>query len=668
MKNNVYLIVHGLIFFGCSLCCLIELNAQPKLQIAWDDGTPNLCQQAPGCSGCFGTLPVNIGDVEASLNKSVTIDITNTQSASFLNINIVFTGSPNWVMTFTPALDLSGNITLSGGNTLQIIAEFSPSFSQPVGPDNASLSLSTNAEVTIDHCFDDGSMALASPINVDFNLIANVTKTVINYALVIDRSGSMGYFEGSDRRIELLSDAVTYFLGLEQLRVQDLPDFDGDSIAIVKYNNVVDASYLPLSAATDALLNGVTGIAPPLVDIAATNDMSLIQPWSGTATGNAVIDAINTHFPDEAPTPRKKIIILFSDGFENVGPLVGDPAVTTLLAARQDVNIYSIGMGSANMASLEQYSNLSGLPSPQTFYVDPSTDILSMNSFFFKIYQNAIGLVSISDPTYYVTFPDSASVDIADVSISSSESKITFSITHERDLRQWINFELVDPMGNLLTEGLSNGIDTKKVEGSNFVIYESTITSEAVPTNYVGQWVLRGKRIDRNNEVESIGKFPNLINVPVGFAVAGLSSLSFNIEADVVDGTPGEELVVTAEIDDPSTNEEVIVEEFDVQITRPDGKIVKLKPSRDKFGIYVAKYPHTQKKGKYEVYSKVTIRNAKGEIVTRDAIKYVFVSAKQSFVSEKEPVLSDTHIKLIIGLLVLLIILMLILLFRKKKV
>ena len=495
-------------------------------------------------------------------------------------------------------------------------------------------------------------------------VLGKLAKTVINYALVLDRSGSMNWTDGpgTDRRIEYLSNAVTYFLGLEQLRMQDLPDFEGDSIAIVKYNNVVDASYLPLSAATPTLLNNSTGTAPPLVNIAATNDMSLIQPNQGTATGNAVIDAINTHFPSAAPSPRKKVIILFSDGFENVGPLVDDPAVSNLLAARQDINIYTIGMGGANMTSLTKYATKSGLSATEARLFDPTMDEMQLNSFFFKIYQNAVGLVSIVDPTYYVNFPSSGSVDIAEIQISSSETRVNFSITHANDLRKSVEFDLIDPAGNVVQAGLANGINTKKIEGSNYVIYETTFTNAAVDANYVGTWRVRGRRIDRAGDVSR-----DLMGVPVGVAAAGLSSLVMTTEATITENAPGEELVIMTEISDSGNNEEVKVEEIEVTVTRPDGKVVSLRPEKNKFGCYAAKYPCTQMKGSYQIYVKATIRNAKGERVSRDATKQLFVGDQQTFVSEQKPILTDMHIKLIIGLLILILILMMILFFRKRK-
>ena len=625
----------------------LPLFSQPSYTFTDTGGTPQ-------------DLSIDFEMQEVLLTTQFDFLINNTTSGLLpLNVNTISleaSGIPNYTSNWNLQVtdDIGTLLDFSAPASVNFPLHVSLTF-QPLVDAPTSLPMVINLRIS--------SNAVGNEEN-SLTILGQATKTVINYALVLDRSGSMNWTDGpgTDRRIEYLSNAVTYFLGLEQLRMQDLPDFEGDSIAIVKYNNVVEASYLPLSAATPTLLDNGTGTAPPLVDIAATNDMSLIQPNQGTATGNAVIDAINTHFPSSAPSPRKKVIILFSDGFENVGPLVDDPAVSNLLAARQDINIYTIGMGGANMTSLTKYATKSGLSATEARLFDPTMDEMQLNSFFFKIYQNAVGLVSIVDPTYYVNFPSSGSVDIAEIQISSSETRVNFSITHANDLRKSVEFDLIDPAGNVVQAGLANGINTKKIEGSNYVIYETTFTNAAVDAKYVGTWRVRGRRIDRAGDVSR-----DLMGVPVGVAAAGLSSLVMTTEATITENAPGEELVIMTEISDSGNNEEVKVEEIEVTVTRPDGKVVSLRPEKNKFGCYAAKYPCTQMKGSYQIYVKATIRNAKGERVSRDATKQLFVGDQQTFVSEQKPILTDMHIKLIIGLLILILILMMILFFRKRK-
>lgn len=659
MNNKLkYLLIIALISISS------KLIAQANLEI----NTPSGCESS--CSVTFSS------PVEAGLSDIATITLTNnagfggnlTGTASLIPFFgcTDCTSCPDQCLYFS--IESGATINLASGTSQDIIVKFNPTTASSVGPISIKLRITINNDDvgTVPNYTDDD---VATPeLDVDINIIGEVKKTVINYSIVMDRSGSMSILEGSDRRIDLLSDAVDFFLSLEQLRRQDLPDFEGDSVGMVRYDHEVDASYLALSAVTDDMINL---IAKPLVDLPATNDINQLKPRGLTATGNAVIDAINTHFSEIAPTPRKKVMILFSDGFENTGSLVGDPAVANLLAARQDVNIYSIGMGSANMISLDQYSISSGLSTSQSFQFDVLSDPLALSSFFFKIYQNAVGLQSIIDPTYFVDLNDSIPVFIAEAWVTSSDNKVIFSINHPRDLQHWVNFQIITPSGKILSDGLNNGISTVKIEGRTHVIYESTFNQETDLAEYVGKWKLKATRSNNNNgEQNNATKPESLINIPIGFAAATLSNLSLELEAGTQSNLPGEELIVTLEIEDNSSNDNVQVEKIDVLITRPDGKEIRLIPKKDKFGTFVAKYPHTQKKGLYIVYTIATLKNSKGERSTRDALRHVVVSNQQSFTSnrDKDACFSCYYTKVIIAFAILLLILIVIIIIRKKLI
>ena len=657
LKNLTLILVFVLI--QCSLI------AQPRVRVEWtDENGTFICDQSDPTCNCVTVLPVVFGSLEVLLEKEFTISISNSGSGFLAIEEPIVSSSPNWTITYSETFPVSLN---SSAAPLEINARFSPISTSSLGGDNASITMHTFAEVL--SCFEDVDTGTATELDLGFSLNGTVTKTSINYSIVLDRSGSMQIMEadglgGFKRRIDLVSEAADYFLGLEYLRVEDLTSgFPGDKIGIVKYNNSVDGTYLPLSTATNTLLSDAQ---TNLVSTAATNDIAFIRPQGSTATGNAVIESINTHLTTVASGDEQNVIIMLSDGYENTGSLitdVGAGSVSDEITLRPDINIYSIGMGNANMASLEQYSNLSGLAAPQTFYYDPTLDPMALNSFFFKIYQNAIGLASVIDPTYYVNLVSEDWVDIAEATISSSDQQVTISITYPEEVSDLTDFRMIQPSGVTLAEGDIDGVNTVKVEGRNHIIYQVTFSSTADPTSYVGQWKLQGK--SASEERSDI----DLSNVPVGFAVASLSGLIIDVNAGTGDIQPGDEIVVTVEPEDSSNpDDEVEIEDLDVSITTPDGKEVGCPPERDPCGTYIVRYPYTHKKGIYEVYVKTTLRNSKGELTMRDAYQQVVVSKEKEILSsDTRPCLACKWIQILIVISIIILILLLILFIRKTK-
>jgi len=661
MKTNL----SYFLFFSLLLTTLV-LSAQPQLQVTYTDnlGTTNCDQSDPGCS-CNFILPVQFGEVEALLERTIEIDITNSGGSTLAIDAPVVSASTNWNITYSIPPPWNLNSTTP---TVTINATFNPQETSTVGPDNANLTIHSFADVG---CFEDLDMSTPAELEFGINLLAEVKKTIINYSLVLDRSGSMSIEEsdglgGNKRRIDLLQEAANYFLGLEYLRVQT-PSFDGDKIGIVKYNNTVDATYLPFSTATTTFLSDAQSNQ---LATTATTDNSLIGPVGGTATGNAVISSINDHLSTEASGPEKNVIILFSDGYENVGSLISDTgtgSVSSEIALRPDINIYSIGMGSANMGSLEAYSGQSGLSTPQAFYYDPSLDPMALTSFFFKIYQNAVGLATIVDPTYYADLSGSDTVNIATAQVSSSDLQITISITYPSEVNDQTTFRMITPSGKVLDEGAITGLQTRKVDGSNHDIYQVTLQNSADPADYVGEWKLIGFGSSANDQRGKDDKL-NLSNVPVGFAVSSLSNVTMDGTAEV-DDCGSNELVVTTEVDDSSSSGEVMVDELEVQVTRPDGKKIRIKPEKDRYGVFRVQYPQAQKKGIYDVAVRAKIINAKGEVVSRESLRSVVVSDQKTILAAEGDQDDDDNLltKITLGILILILLLMLILLLRNRK-
>lgn len=660
MKTRYCLLVL-FIFFGLSL---VSNTSYAQASYILKDSDNN--QVGPSSSIQFGSVEVSLA---TQLEFTLENNTTPPGSLNICSIQLERSGAVDFTEHWDLAvLDDVGNAipnpssTITSGFPLKIILTFSPGITAS-GSVPAKLVIKSNVT---------GSCG-GTPDQREFTLQGVANRTIINYSLVLDRSGSMGNTDGNPyRRIDILADAVDFFLSLEKLRGPDSDTgFEGDKISLIKYDDIVNEDYFSLQVVTTP--GGSIEDAKALVTPEATNDEALIEPRGMTATGDAVYAAIenvlksNTDF-----ATQKNVVVLFSDGYENDGSLFfGD---TDLMSALAEVDVYSIGMGSANATLLQNYSLASNLPTTQYKGVDMTSFDNSPDSelslFFLNAFKHSVGYSGSLDPIYFVNFSDSIPVVISqEAMVTSSDKKILFSIVHPRNLRDFISFEIQSPSGKTLSEGAIEGLATRKVDGRNHMVYEVTIEENADVLDYVGQWTLKGGGLNPSAKKLFMNNFAELDpnRIPVGFAVSVLSNLKFDIDAGVIDHKPGAELMIAAEFEDKSTIEPIEVVDFKVVVTRPDGEKITLMPQKDQFGTFIARYPHTQKAGLYEVYAMATVKNARGELATRDVSKHVVLSDEKTFNQSQEPCLSCNSIKVIIALSVILLLLILIVILRRPR-
>ena len=645
--------------------------AQPNLEII----EPSSCTT--------NECTINLADTEVGLTTSGQITIANNLAGGLggaLEGQISFipnsfsgctdcTSCPNECLYFS--LNGNGliNIPLNDSETFSF--DFSPQYDASPGYVSIKLRITiynddANTEPAYSDDFDDGN-GDNQPLDYDILITAKITKTQVNYCLVLDRSGSMNTTEGGERRIDLLADAVEFFLNLEQLRVPDEDEFVGDKIGMVRYDHEVDANYLPIGITTTDFLNLE---AKSKVEPSATTDINRIQPRGSTATGNAVIEGINTQLTEVVSEPRKNVMILFSDGYENTGPLVHDSEVQNLLASRQDVNIYSIGMGSANMSSMQAYSSSSGLSSPQTFEYEVGIDHTNpLNDYFFKIYQNAVGLTSVVDPIYYLDMLTMDTTIVCQTAISVLDKKVIFAITHPRELKELVRFELMGPDGSIIGIDSIESISTKILNGRNHMLVEVINNTDQASEKFAGDWTLRA--IALNNERNSVIKLLKNLglgpNVPIGFSVAALSNIELEVTTTAKGNLVGEEIMVLAKIFSKNQPMDISPEMIEVFITDPQGRVEKVKTTLDKYRSVIASYNQTQQKGTYKVYVKALFTNSQGEYLSRDASSFLIIGNQQTFTSNDSSCLTCFTIKFLIVVALIILLLILAMVIRRNK-
>src|SRR6185436_2814351 len=104
----------------------------------------------------------------------------------------------------------------------------------------------------------------------------------------------------------------------------------------------------------------------------------------------------------------------------------------------------------------------SGLATPQYYgFPNYSTtcDPYMLGNFFFKIYKNAVGESSATDPTYYVDLTDTTSRVIGSTWLTSADRKATFIVFDPPAYRKFYKLEVLSPTGEKLsTSPLSSGL------------------------------------------------------------------------------------------------------------------------------------------------------------------------------------------------------------------
>jgi hypothetical protein len=667
MNSKIKTMQRKIVLLNLFMAVCFAVYSQPKLSISYtDDNGARSCDQNVACA-CNFTLPVTFGSKEVLLSRNIDLTIKNTGSGNLIVNSIVIGGTNgvHWSFTSDPT-----PFTVSGTKTISISFHPQDIASLPLGVNlGATLTIATNADPSI-NCFEDSDPASANTLEVKFNLNGQAKKTVVNYSLIFDRSGSMSTIECGTQRIENLRISANMFFDLAKLRKENpSQSFTGDKIGIVKFDDVAE-EYITSTVVTDAFVTDTKN--NKLNAAAVTPPSGGISPRGSTGIGNAVILSINNQLPVLADPNRKNVAIVFTDGYENVSPYTYETPVTNLLTARQDVNIYTIGIGDADDAILQTLSSNSGLATPQYYgFPNYSTtcDPYMLGNFFFKIYKNAVGESSATDPTYYVDLTDTTSRVIGSTWLTSADRKATFIVFDPPAYRKFYKLEVLSPTGEKLSASpLSSGLKVIQIADLNYTIYEVDLTGATSSSSYVGKWDLKIYPMNATPGVVAGSKENrlDLTNVPIGFTVSALSNLTMVTNVIVANYVPGNELLIAAEFLESGIPIKNVVS-IEAIVQMPSGSTITLTPTLDSFGKFVSRYPHTFESGTYKITINAKVKNSKGEVSTREDTKYIALRNQKIPSHPKDDCLSCRFIKIILAVAVLLLLLILILALRRKK-
>jgi hypothetical protein len=574
-----------------------------------------------------GGATVNYRDVEIGFTFTKAIKVSNIGDAPLnLDLNLVDPADPD-LMQWSEINEPNGIIIAAGAEQI-FLQRFKP---LAVG--------SYTFEIT----------ALGTGGGGTYNSTSNVTLTgngispvPMDNVLVMDRSGSMADAAGSRTKIDALQKAARLYYDL--LRT-DPGDGSGDQIGMVKYNSSAQNYFTPLQLKSPA-------IEPTVLDLlseAAITDAAKLQPNGGTCISCGMTDGANLLLA--SPDTRKQIMIVMTDGIQTAGPNVTDAFLTTMEAANPDMLIYSLGLGNDIDGALLGRITNAGTQG----YHQVSEDLLgirhfALEEFYFKIYANASGADLVVDPTFAINLSGGNAVEVDRAHIVSSDRSAMFMMLDDPALASYYTLEFIDPHGTVLDPTSSvGGIPIQILQRAGHTIYKIIFPDISQANNYVGDWVLRlnptGKwkpgggvqthdiKIHGNYQVPGEWIHPYQGVVPIGFGAAVKSDYNMQVSVAANNYQPGAEVLLSATLSDrgwPSVGGHI-----EIVATRPNNSDNNFllyddgthSDANANDGVYSNRYNNTALEGNYRFFFDGRGINDRGELVPRQATRYVSLFA-----------------------------------------
>ena len=499
----------------------------------------------------------------------------------------------------------------------------------------------------------------------------------IDNVLVLDRSGSMVESAGARRKIDALQTAADLYVHL--LRPEIPGTSTGDKIGFVRYNDENDiylnldfvdmvagdpSSPGPHLQEAEQKLGSQTGVIPDgLTPDGTTWIGGAVQTGAGMLVGS--------------PSERKHVMVVLTDGKENVRPSV-DQVLGPVTTADPALKMYSVGVGEDFNPDTLQRIAIIGNGYHQATDDLSGTSIFDLENFYFKIFSNATEMNLVVDPTYPVRLIDTNPIIVDRARIISSDRSVTFLVLEDPTLRGYYNLELIDPNGRVIVLGSTvGGIPVHRLQRHNYTLYRIVFPAVEQAPAYVGDWVLRltpkgeGNPNPGRRALASV-KPIKLGLVPIGFAAAVASNYRLAIQVLPSSNQTGADVTLTASLSDrgwPAVNGRV-----EVDVTTPSGiehKGIQLYDDGTHGdavagdGTWTNHFLQTGESGTYKFFFRALGENERGELAPRQATRYLTLMHPVGPERVEEPCLPCWLQRLLWAVAILLLFLILLVLTRR---
>jgi hypothetical protein len=596
---------------------------------------------------------MDFGTVDEGLTKTDYITVKNrgTVSNLILTIELVQDGLPSdntdhWEIvddtdvTEDPVGSGRFTVNISPGSSVDLEIKFKPSLSPLVTSENFPVVLhisSSNSDLCYLDVIDTNDGSAPQPLDVYIQLQGAVLNRPINYLLTLDKSGSMQQVvtPSTQTRLDLLKAASHFFIDLLNDRGNS-----ADQAAIVAFNS--GASLL-------------TGLGPVDRSELVTGIVGMIAAGR-TAVGQGLQLADSE--AGSPPSGGKNVIILFTDGQENVGP----PWMargTPIVSYSNNPEVHTIGMGSdvtsVFQADLSTYASSHGggyyyVPAGTTY--SSGSAPIELKKAFLGIFEESSGMTGIVDPMVDVVV-DASELVVGRVPLTSSEHRAVFSVFDDPEAHDLYEIKVRSPKGEVIGTGtLPSGIEGKVTEGDGYWIVSADFLNVSDVDAYSGEWTIVLSPKDTTNKKRGYKA------VRIGYAVSAMSDLMMALQYVPQGLEPGSDISIAVDFRDNSADQ-FGVQDLAATLTDPDGNTQKISLQKDQFGKWTSSYPHTGKVGTYKLLTQARLKNSRGERAVRERTSYLALSYQEPL-SQPVPCVSCGWVRLLAGLLVVLTLIVLI--------
>lgn len=470
----------------------------------------------------------------------------------------------------------------------------------------------------------------AQPVTLTGTGIAPIP---LDTVLILDRSGSMQDPAGDRIKIEALRDAAMLYTDL--LRPDNGGAGTGDKLGFWKYNNV-NSEYLAFDFITEAKKNTIETTE---LGAAALTDSSKLKPQGSTGIGGAMENGAAVL--GGPLTDRKQVLVVLTDGIENETPYILD-VIDPIQLANSNLQMYSVGLGSnIEAGKLQAITNMGTEGYHQVSDSLTGESLYDLETFYFKIFSNALGMDLVVDPTHVVNLLNPNPIIIDSAKIISSDRNANFLVLDDPALRVFYDLEFISPTGQVIVPGGSiGGIPVHVSSRNTYSIYRIVFPDISQANTYVGNWFLRltpngkwNRKSVKQALAESNIHHSSFINpydglIPIGFAAAVSSNYNLDVTISASNHLPGAQVRLEGSLSDRGWP--ALQGKINVEVTSPNDSKYSVKLYDDgshgdvtaSDGTWTNSFVQTSVAGTYKFLFRSVGHNARGEMAPREASRY----------------------------------------------
>ncbi|KPK04550.1 MAG: hypothetical protein AMJ56_17240 [Anaerolineae bacterium SG8_19] len=271
---------------------------------------------------------------------------------------------------------------------------------------------------------------------VDVNLVCD--EKPIHAIMVFDRSGSMA-IPSADPKYDRAADAAALFL--DAWLANDPPAQTKVGLVYYDHNAYFDANdgtntTLELLSVTkrDKIVASFAGNAPN---------------YGSTSIGGGILKAMDAQGFNVNVLPvddQHRVMVVLTDGKENTGTRMDDPAVTQALVDNK-VDGYVLGIGDENQIDEYKLSALADILNHPPASLAMDLDAFQLEKFFLQVLAETQGMEFNLDPVEQITI---GQTKMHEVPVNPGAERVTFVVVWN-ETNGKIDFTLKDPDGQAVT-------------------------------------------------------------------------------------------------------------------------------------------------------------------------------------------------------------------------